>query len=144
MPKEIDIQIPITTIWNPEKAGETVTGYYRDKISFKESKYDNAVYLIGNRNGECCAVNSHAVIERAMDRIPEGAFVNITFTGIKKGQKYNYKDFDIRAFQLDDSELKEFDSKVSIPTDRDSGSGAEPEPAAADAGGNDKDDDLPF
>ena len=138
MPKEINISIPLSTIWKPETEGESVRGFYQDKTEFSASKYDSSVYLIGYDGGLCCAVNSSAVLERAFDRIPIGAFVQITFEGFKNGSKYQYRSYDVKAWNLDEDEREEWNAKVSIPEDT---QGSE-KPASKPE--NENNDDLPF
>jgi len=138
MAKQINISIPLSTIWKPEKEGESVRGFYQDKTEFNNSQYDSACYLIGYDGGLCCAVNSSAVLERAFDRIPLGAFVQITYEGKKNGLKYQYHSYDVKAWNLDENERERWNSKVSIPEDK---KGAE-KPASEPQSENT--DDLPF
>ena len=143
MAKQIDISIPISTIWKPENAGDSVRGFYRDQTTFQNSKYEKPVYLIGFKDGKCCAVNGDAVVKRAFDRIPVGAFVQITFEGMKNGDKYQYRSYDVKAWQIEDSEVEKFNAKVSIPLDNEGDLGQSSK-ASEENSINDKDDDLPF
>ena len=143
MPKEIKVSYEITGIWNPEKAGETVKGFYAGKEKFGD-KFDNYSYLVDDGNGAVLIINSYAVLERDLARVPEGAFIQVTYEGEKKGERYNYKSFKVRAWVLDDSERSEWSNKTDIESvtmkERKESNGIDPD-TQTDAG---TDDDLPF
>lgn len=141
MAQQVNLSNTIKDIWKPEKEGETIRGFYLEKTSFPESKYDKPAYLIGAKSGVCIAVNGDTVTQRNMSKLPEGqnVFVQITYNGKKQGKKYEYKDYSFDAWLLDDDEIEAWSDKVDIGVELVSDSEGKPE-----GNSDDQDDDLPF
>lgn len=138
--KKVNLSNTIKDIWEPEKAGESVRGFYLERVKFPNSKFDKPAYLIGYPDGTCIAVNGDTVTQRNLDKLEPASntFVSITYKGKQQGKKYEYRDYDFGAWILDAEEVEDWkvnvDIGVEVPSDSEQSS---------DVSG-DNDDELPF
>lgn len=140
MPKSINMSNTIKDIWKPEKEGDSIRGFYLEKVKFPNSKFENPAYLIGFPNGQCVALNGDSVTRSNMNKLTpqSNIFVMVTFKGKKQGKNNMYYDYEFKAWQLSPEEIEEWVDKVDIGVSASSDSVRASE--ATDA----NDDDLPF
>ncbi len=84
----------ILGLWNPEKQKEIEGRLLKVEHEVKIKEHNYTIYYLETKDN-IMQVSGSTVLDKMMKLFNIGDFVRIVYNGIKKGEKAEYKDFDI-------------------------------------------------